>query len=46
MAQEANLQTAKINLGYTRILAPDDGVLGQRQIRPGQYVASAGRSPP
>jgi membrane fusion protein (multidrug efflux system) len=43
MAQKANLQTAKINLGYTRILAPEDGVLGQRQIRPGQYAAVGGQ---
>ncbi|MEI9891842.1 MAG: HlyD family secretion protein [Caulobacteraceae bacterium] len=39
MAQKAALRTAEINLGYTRILAPGDGVLGQRQIRPGQYAA-------
>jgi membrane fusion protein (multidrug efflux system) len=43
MAQKANLQTATINLGYTRILAPEDGVLGQRQIRPGQYAAVGGQ---
>ncbi len=37
-AQEAALELARINLGYTRILAPQDGVLGLRQIRPGQFV--------
>jgi membrane fusion protein, multidrug efflux system len=37
-AQQANLQLARINLGYTRIVAPQDGVLGQRQVRQGQYV--------
>jgi membrane fusion protein (multidrug efflux system) len=37
-AQRANLQLARINLGYTRIVAPQDGVLGQRQVRPGQFV--------
>ncbi len=37
-AQTAALQLARINLGYTRIVAPVDGVLGQRQVRPGQYV--------
>ena len=37
-AQEAALQLARINLGYTRIVAPVDGVLGQRQVRPGQFV--------
>ena len=43
MAQKANLRTAELNLGYTRVLAPADGVLGQRQIRPGQYVAVGGQ---
>jgi membrane fusion protein (multidrug efflux system) len=42
-AQKANLRTAQINLGYTRIVAPDDGVLGQRQIRQGQYAAVGGQ---
>jgi membrane fusion protein (multidrug efflux system) len=42
-AQQANLATARINLGYTRIVAPQDGVLGQRQIRPGQYVGVGGQ---
>jgi membrane fusion protein (multidrug efflux system) len=37
-AQEAALQLARINLGYTRIVAPQDGVLSQRQVRPGQFV--------
>jgi membrane fusion protein (multidrug efflux system) len=37
-AQEANLQTADLNLGYTKIVATQDGVIGQRQVKPGQYV--------
>jgi membrane fusion protein (multidrug efflux system) len=37
-AQRAALDLARINLGYTRILAPGDGVIAQRQVRPGQYV--------
>jgi membrane fusion protein (multidrug efflux system) len=37
-AQKANLQLALINLGYTKIVAPQDGVIGQRQTKPGQYV--------
>jgi membrane fusion protein (multidrug efflux system) len=37
-AQKANLQAAQLNLGYTRIVAPQDGVIGQRQVKPGQYV--------
>ena len=32
-----------INLAYTRITAPVDGVVGQRQIRPGQYVGVGGQ---
>jgi membrane fusion protein (multidrug efflux system) len=42
-AQEASLRLAQINLGYTRIVAPQDGVLGQRQVRPGQYVGVGGQ---
>ena len=42
-AQTAAMQAAKLNLGYTRILAPADGVLGQRQVRPGQFVAVGGQ---
>jgi membrane fusion protein, multidrug efflux system len=37
-AQKASLQIAQLNLSYTRILAPQDGVLGQRQVKPGQFV--------
>ncbi len=37
-ASRAALDLAQINLGYTRIVAPQDGVLGQRQVKPGQYV--------
>ena len=37
-AQEASLHIAMINLGYTRIVAPQDGFIGQRQIKPGQFV--------
>jgi membrane fusion protein (multidrug efflux system) len=37
-AQQASLQIARLNLDYTRILAPQDGVIGQRQVKPGQYV--------
>ena len=37
-AQKAGLQIAQLNLSYTRILAPQDGVLGQRQVKPGQFV--------
>jgi membrane fusion protein (multidrug efflux system) len=37
-AQQAARDLARINLGYTRIVAPVDGMVGQRQVRPGQYV--------
>ena len=42
-AQMANLALAKINLGYTRIVAPQDGVIGQRQVKPGQWVGVGGQ---
>jgi len=38
-AKEAGLQVAQVNLGYTRILAPADGAVGERQVRTGQLVA-------
>lgn len=38
-AKEAALQVAQVNLGYTRICAPSDGTVGERQVRPGQLVA-------
>jgi membrane fusion protein, multidrug efflux system len=38
-AKEASLVVAKINLGYTKIFAPADGTLGERQVRPGQLVS-------
>jgi membrane fusion protein, multidrug efflux system len=37
-AQRASLDTAKINLGYTAITATQDGVLGRRQVKPGELV--------
>jgi membrane fusion protein, multidrug efflux system len=39
-SQRANLQVASLNLTYTRIVAPQDGVIGQRQVKPGQYVGT------
>ncbi len=38
-AKEAALAVAQVNLGYTRIVAPADGTVGERQVRPGQLVA-------
>ncbi|HEX3407209.1 MAG TPA: HlyD family secretion protein [Caulobacteraceae bacterium] len=42
-AQTATLRLAQINLGYTRIVAPSDGVLSLRQVRPGQFVGVGGQ---
>jgi membrane fusion protein (multidrug efflux system) len=38
-AKDAALVGAKVNLGYTRITAPEDGTVGERQVRPGQLVS-------
>jgi membrane fusion protein, multidrug efflux system len=38
-AREAALEAARVNLGYTQILAPADGTVGERQVRPGQLVS-------
>jgi membrane fusion protein (multidrug efflux system) len=39
-AKQAALDLAKINLGYTRILAPVAGEVSERGVRDGQYVHS------
>ena len=39
-AKEAALKVAQVNLDYTRIVAPTDGVLGERKVRPGQLVSA------
>lgn len=41
-AQDAALSLARLNLSYTRIVAPQDGIVGQRQVRPGQYLGVGG----
>jgi membrane fusion protein (multidrug efflux system) len=38
-AKAAALSVAQINLGYTKIHAPADGVVGERQVRPGQLLS-------
>ena len=38
-AKEAALEVAQVNLGYTKIIAPGDGSVGERQVRPGQLVS-------
>jgi len=37
--KEAALTVSQINLGYTKIAAPGDGSVGERQVRPGQLVS-------
>jgi membrane fusion protein, multidrug efflux system len=37
-AAKAALATAKLKLGYTRIVAPFDGVASEREVQPGDYV--------
>jgi membrane fusion protein, multidrug efflux system len=39
-AAEASVQIAQINLGYTRITAPNDGQISTRQVLPGQFIAA------
>ena len=38
-ARQASLVLAQVNLGYTKISAPGDGTVGERQVRPGQLVS-------
>jgi membrane fusion protein, multidrug efflux system len=35
---KATLAAARLKLGYTRITAPFDGVVGEREVQPGDYV--------
>jgi membrane fusion protein, multidrug efflux system len=35
---KAVLTAARLKLGYTKITAPFDGIVGQRQVQPGDYV--------
>ncbi len=38
-AKQASLAVASVNIGYTKIYAPGDGTVGERQVRPGQLVS-------
>jgi membrane fusion protein (multidrug efflux system) len=38
-AKQASLNASQVNLGYTKVQAPDDGTVGERQVRPGQLVS-------
>jgi membrane fusion protein, multidrug efflux system len=37
-AANALLTAARLNLGYTKIVAPFDGVVGEREVQPNDYV--------
>jgi membrane fusion protein, multidrug efflux system len=37
-AAEAQVTLAQNNVGYTRIVSPADGLVGLRQVRPGQFI--------
>ena len=38
-AKRASLSLAQVNLGYTRIVAPESGIVSERKVRPGQLVS-------
>jgi membrane fusion protein (multidrug efflux system) len=38
-AKQASLVATSVNIGYTKIYAPGDGTVGERQVRPGQLVS-------
>jgi membrane fusion protein (multidrug efflux system) len=38
LGAQASLAAARLRLGYTRIVAPFDGVVGERQVQQGDYV--------
>jgi membrane fusion protein (multidrug efflux system) len=38
-AKRAALDLARTNLNYTRIVAPEDGIVGERKVRAGQLVS-------
>ncbi len=40
-AAKANLNIAKINLGYTRVYSPIKGVIGKTEAREGEFVGNA-----
>lgn len=44
-ADEAAVNTARINLGYTRIISPIDGKTGPLMIQPGNVITAASSTP-
>jgi membrane fusion protein, multidrug efflux system len=45
IADQANVQSARINLGYTRIVSPADGKTGAIFIQPGNVIAAGTTAP-
>jgi multidrug efflux system membrane fusion protein len=43
-ADQAAIQAAKVNLGYTKIVSPINGVVGLRQVDPGNIVHASDTS--
>ena len=39
LAKRASFSLARTNLNYTRIAAPEDGIVSERKVRPGQLVS-------
>jgi membrane fusion protein, multidrug efflux system len=39
-AKRASLKVAPVKLDYTKIVAPEDGNLGEKKVRPGQFVSA------
>jgi HlyD family secretion protein len=42
---EANVANSRTNLGYTKIFAPEDGIVIERKVDPGQTVAASFQTP-
>ena len=45
LTTQANLDQAKLNVEYTKIYAPDDGVVVNRVVDPGQFVQASMTAP-
>jgi multidrug efflux system membrane fusion protein len=41
LVDQAQIQTAKVNLGYCHIVSPVDGIVGIRQVDQGNYVQTS-----
>ncbi|MDV6320215.1 efflux RND transporter periplasmic adaptor subunit [Chromohalobacter sp. HP20-39] len=44
-SDRADIKSARIQLGYTRITAPSDGIIGIRNVDPGNLVSSSDDDP-